>query len=237
MGVRVVLLDRDAAGDRAARDHGHRGQLGRATAADRADQAGRRGPATGRAGREQARALGQPGDQRQRDHRATGVAEGESGPVDQLLGGTGAEFEFGGDLLVGETAELMVDQRSSLGGRKVSNRGEHRGEAFPLLDHVIGRSAVPGRYDEVQMAVFAVVSHIVEGRVADHRVKPGTGIDLAVAAERTVGLDQRFLDHVFGPVTAGDRTGVSDQGVAVAPDQLVEGWFDSAAEELEQPLV
>ncbi len=136
-----------------------------------------------------------------------------------------------------ESAELAADERLALSVGQVRDRCDHAGEFRASLSDLLWLLDPDRRLVELIVTVLLVVSDVIESRVADDLVEPRLRLDLLVAEQCLVRLDQRVLDDIFSPIPSDDRACVADQGGAVAAHELVEGRSYASAKKFQESLV
>jgi hypothetical protein len=177
-----------------------------------------------------------PHHQRRRDQRRGARADAVAGPVDQLAHRAAAEPELAGDLLVAAALELAQDERPALPAWQRADRGHDAAQALAPLMRLLGALLTVQLFGERHGV--AVVAQLPQRGVDRDAMDPGAEAARgAVPDERLVGVEQRLLDGVLGPVLGQDAAARAKQRAAVAADQRLERLVATRGGELDQPLV
>ena len=176
-----------------------------------------RGRPAADAGADSAHGPREPAQQRHRDQRRGGVADGPPRPVDELADRPGAHPQVGCDLLVAVAVERVADDHLPLLRRQRAHRADHRPQPLAALHASSGRStpsspsgsgASPACGSRATLSAALCATRYSQGRSDDRRLR-------GLARQRRVGVDERLLERVVG----GRRRQVAaDSSAAAARD-------------------
>ncbi len=229
----AVVVDRDPSANRARDQDGcHRRLSG---------DADTRGPADARrsGGSLYRRARG-PGhqrlQQRQGQQHAGTVAQRPPCPEDRLAGGTAAQSQGGGDLVVAQSFQLAHHDCRPLGLRQRMQAAHQVRKFFAPFDRLLRAGATRDCLGQ-RLGRLRMVAQLVQRRVADDAEEPGAQLNfLAVAAQRQQRLRKGVLGDVLG-APPDDCRGVASERLAIAAHDLLESVLVALADELDEAAV